>query len=43
MNLKSAILGLVVSDALGVPVEFMSREVLQKNPVKILREFGTHN
>jgi len=42
MNLKSAILGLAVGDALGVPVEFMSREALQKNPVKILREFGTH-
>ncbi|BDS10383.1 ADP-ribosylglycohydrolase family protein [Aureispira anguillae] len=42
MNLKSAILGLAVGDALGVPVEFMSREMLQKNPVKIMREFGTH-
>lgn len=42
MNLKSAILGLAVGDALGVPVEFMSREALQKNPVKILQEFGTH-
>lgn len=42
MNLKSAILGLAVGDALGVPVEFQSRETLQKNPVKTLREFGTH-
>lgn len=42
MNLKSAILGLAVGDALGVPVEFMSRQTLQKNPVKILREYGTH-
>lgn len=42
MNLKSAILGLAVGDALGVPVEFQSREALQKNPVKTLREFGTH-
>lgn len=37
------ILGLCVADALGVPVEFMSREEIGKNPVIGMREFGTHN
>ncbi len=39
----SAIMGLVVGDALGVPVEFMSREELKKNPVTEMRAYGTHN
>lgn len=47
MNLKekilSGIMGLCVGDALGVPVEFQSRESLKKNPVVDMREFGTHN
>ncbi len=38
-----AILGFVVGDALGVPVEFNSRESLRKNPVIDMREFGTYN
>lgn len=37
------IMGLCVADALGVPVEFISREVLRKNPVKEMREYGTYN
>ena len=32
--IKSAIYGFVVGDALGVPVEFMKREHLKKEPVK---------
>ena len=40
---KSGILGLAVADALGVPVEFMSREQIVKNPVTDMREYGTHN
>ena len=36
------ILGLCVADALGVPVEFMSREEIGKNPVTGMREYGTH-
>ena len=35
--------GAVVGDALGVPVEFMSRVVLQRDPVTDLREYGTHH
>lgn len=35
-------LGLIVGDALGVPVEFQSRESLQKDPVQFMRAFGTY-
>lgn len=37
-----AFLGLAVGDALGVPVEFISREELRQNPVTDMRAFGTH-
>ncbi|MGN1411281.1 MAG: ADP-ribosylglycohydrolase family protein [Oscillospiraceae bacterium] len=47
MDLKEKILsgmmGLAIGDALGVPVEFSSREDLQKNPVTDMLEYGTHN
>ncbi len=36
------IMGLVISDACGVPVEFKSRLALKKDPVVDMREFGTH-
>ena len=39
---KGAIFGLAVADALGVPVEFESREKLQKNPVDKMLGFGSH-
>lgn len=46
MNLKEqirgGILGLAVGDALGVPVEFHSRDQLKENPVVDMREFGSH-
>ena len=32
----AAIMGLVVGDALGVPVEFVSRKMLKNNPVVFL-------
>lgn len=35
--------GLAVGDALGVPVEFTSREARDQDPVRELRGFGTHN
>jgi ADP-ribosylglycohydrolase len=35
--------GLCVGDALGVPVEFKSREYLDENPVLEMIGFGTHN
>lgn len=39
----SLYLGLAVGDALGVPVEFKSRESLAANPVLDMREYGTHH
>jgi len=38
----SALLGVAVGDALGVPVEFKHREVLRKNPVTSMIGWGTH-
>ncbi|HUX22581.1 MAG TPA: ADP-ribosylglycohydrolase family protein [Spirochaetia bacterium] len=37
------IFGLCVGDALGVPVEFRSREFLASDPVRDMIGFGTHN
>lgn len=37
------IMGLTVADALGVPVEFESREDLLRNPVTGMESFGTYN
>jgi len=35
MKVKDGICGLLIGDALGVPVEFSRREELEKNPVMI--------
>ena len=35
-------MGLVVGDALGVPVEFSSREAREQDPVKEMRGYGTY-
>lgn len=40
---KDGIYGLVVGDALGVPVEFTSRAERKIDPVVGMREYGTHN
>jgi len=37
-----AVMGVVVGDALGVPVEFKSRFELAGNPVEGMRAYGTH-
>ncbi|WP_459212290.1 ADP-ribosylglycohydrolase family protein [Aquimarina rhabdastrellae] len=42
-KVKSGILGLIVGDALGVPVEFKYRTELDKNPITDMIGFGTHN
>ena len=42
-KISDALVGFAVGDALGVPVEFTSREDLAKNPVKDMQEFGEHN
>lgn len=39
----SGVYGLAVGDALGVPVEFTSREERAKDPVREMRAYGTHN
>ncbi|QIL75130.1 ADP-ribosylglycohydrolase family protein [Hymenobacter sp. HDW8] len=40
---QSALLGLAVGDALGVPVEFESRARRRLDPVVTMRGYGTHN
>lgn len=42
-EIKSVLFGVAVGDALGVPVEFDSRERLLKQPVKDMKGGGTHN
>lgn len=42
-KIKSVMLGHAIGDALGVPVEFLSREDLDRNPVVDMMGFGTHN
>lgn len=42
INVRDGIYGFIVGDALGVPVEFSYRFVLEKDPVRDMREFGTH-
>lgn len=41
--IKSSFLSLACGDALGVPVEFSSREERQLDPVKDMRSFGSHS
>ena len=41
--IKEALLGVAVGDALGVPVEFVSRGTRRDDPVTGMREKGTHN
>lgn len=43
MKVKNGIIGFVVGDTIGVPVEFNSRERLLLNPVTEMLEYGTHN
>lgn len=40
---KAGIFGVCIGDALGVPVEFKSRETLKKFPVENMQEFGSWN
>lgn len=41
--IHSALFGVAVGDALGVPVEFKSREYLKQNPVTYMTGSGTHS
>lgn len=41
-RIMGGLLGAVAGDAIGVPVEFLSREELRRNPVREMRGWGTH-
>jgi ADP-ribosylglycohydrolase len=41
--IKDALLGVATGDALGVPVEFRTRNELKEQPVNSMLEYGTHN
>ncbi len=43
MKTLDALMGLCVGDALGVPVEFLSRDMLRNSPVMDMTGFGSHN
>ena len=44
MKVKDGIIGLIVGDALGVPVEFSTRaELALEHPVTKMKGYGTHN
>jgi len=40
---KDILFGVSIGDALGVPVEFKSREIISQNPVKDMIGFGSYN
>lgn len=42
-HIKSALFGIAVADALGVPYEFLDRSEMNENPVKGMIGYGTHN
>jgi ADP-ribosylglycohydrolase len=42
-KVKSVLFGVAVGDALGVPVEFKSRQTISKNPVADMIGYGTYN
>ena len=41
-NSFNGILGLAIGDAMGVPIEFVSRDTLLDNPVTEMKGFGSH-
>ncbi len=43
MKTQGFIFGIALGDAMGVPVEFMSRKHLKTSPVVDMRAFGTHH
>ena len=43
MKVKDGIIGFLIGDALGVPVEFSTREYLSQNPVVDMQGEGTYN
>lgn len=43
LHIKSLLFGISIGDALGVPVEFNSRESIGKNPITDMTGYGTYN
>lgn len=43
MTSKNGIIGLVIGDAMGVPLEFQIRERLMQNPTTEMLGYGSHN
>ena len=43
LNSKNAIIGLAIGDAMGVPLEFKTRESLQLNLTTEMKGYGSHN
>ena len=41
--IKSALFGVAIGDALGVPVEFKGREDIKQNPINDMIGYGTYN
>lgn len=41
--LKNILYGVLIGDALGVPYEFRTREIMKKYPAKDMVGYGTHN
>lgn len=41
-KMKAGIMGFAVGDALGVPVEFLNRNLLQQHPLKEMIGYGSH-
>lgn len=41
-KMKDGIIGFAIGDALGVPVEFLNREILQNHQVKDMIGYGSH-
>ena len=42
-TIKAMTMGIAVADAVGVPVEFKSRDILKRKPVTDMFGFGSHN
>ena len=42
-TIKSALFGVAIGDALGVPVEFKSRQTILRKPVTNMIGYGTYH
>lgn len=42
-KIRDSLLGFVIGDAMGVPIEFTDRETLIKNPITQMTGYGTYN